>query len=347
MGCWNGTCFLSNLSIRCGDPIKLQFLTQDFPTSSIFEFEDYDANTDPRDINGNTYTNDIYTPFAPVISGKYNDYGSMDHVVLDTSLLLFKAYVSRLVESKKIVSLQDTDSWISRDRESPNVPKGMDATTPVNVDKIDEFIDLVERGCIIVKSVSGYWTRLRFVMMHEDIYNKAISIIDNTKSESYEEKGCIGKLLDNKKKKFIDFAVHGKLPKKIDDDNACMAASFKAALEKNNIPIDEKLSLDLKVLLSEILWTDFSYSEYRISCLPFVKRFIMDDANKESIEGIVDSLYDFLKLTIYLSKLRKTWELTGGTGSQDDNTNMVIEHSKAILKFAKEYRDAFDKECNS
>lgn len=317
MGCWNGTCFLSNISILAGDRVKLQLL---MPTcSSLSEFVDlneYDENQDPRDINGVTYVGDNYFPFAPVITGEYNDYGSIEKIESDAKLDFFKKYLKHLVKNQKIASLQTVDKWLSRNRESKTPKKGIDATIPVKTDDIEKFIDMVERGSIIVKTPNGGWVRLRFVMMHENIYNSSIQSMSKWKSWQGEN---IFKLQENKKKKISDFYVKGIIP--FNEDGEPMVK------ETDSNPVL------VKMLAHETLWQDFSYSENRIWYKSFLIDFCENTKDEETVNKVISLAYDNINMNNYLCALRKPWALTGGAGSQDDNQKEIATHNKLISKF--------------
>lgn len=347
MGCWNGTCFLSNISIRSGDRIKLQLLMPAGGKESrdYVELDEYSANDDPRDINGITYVCDELIPFSPVITGKYNDYGSIEEVVKDASLVFLKKYVSDLASRGEILSLQSVDTWISRNREDKNAPKGKDATVPINVDDIDGFIDMVERGSIIVKSYFGGWRRLRFVMMHEDIYQSALASVGKWKD--WHGKNIVSSQ-KAKQKQIISFYTTGAFPVDEDSSDAHKALSktlietveniADKAVDKTKKEAEKALHSMKSMFAGEILWEDFRFSENRIWCRGYLADFCGDIKNKKNLAGVVEAAFDNININNYISKLRKPWALTGGGGSQDDNESDVAAHGKMIAKFVVSYK---------
>lgn len=340
MGCWNGTCFLSNLSIMAGDRIKLQLLAPFMPSEDEVDLNKYTANDDPRGINGITYVSDVLTPIAPVISGEYNDYGSIKKVDSDASLTFLKAYVNELIRTKSIVSLMTVDSWISRNRDEKNPPKGMDATIPININDIDGFIDMVERGSILVKSQFGKWVRLRFVMMHEGIYQNALDSLENDDEWDSET------MIENKQK-IINFLKTGEVPKDSKDERLNLALKITETLKEFKHTPTESQKLSIKMVLNEILWEDFMYSENRIASTWFIKEYVNDPKNKKHAIGVVEAAYDYLKIKNYIERLRKPWALTGGNGSQHDNHDAVVSHSKMVAKFAMRHTKALEARYNS
>jgi hypothetical protein len=352
MGCWNGTCFLSNISIRSGDRIKLQLLMPagGKESSDYIDLEHYDVNCDPRDINGITYVCDELIPFTPAITGKYNDYGSIEEVVKDDSLVFLKKYIGELVSRGEILSLQSVDKWLDRNRDDKDAPKGKDATIPVNVNNIDEFIDMVERGSIIVKSCFGGWRRLRFVMMHEDIYQSALSSVGKWKD--WHGKNIVNSQ-KTKQKQIISFYTTGTLP--VDDDSSDSQKALSKMLIDTVEDISEKMTDKDKekaekalhsmksMFAGEILWEDFRYSENRIWCRGYLSDFCSDSKNKKNLAGAVAAAFENININNYISKLRKPWALTGGCGSQDDNETDVAAHCKMITKFVVAYNKELKK----
>lgn len=349
MGCWNGTCFLSNLSIRHGDKIKLQLLVPRCygrlgHSRDSVDLDAYKASDDPRDINGVTYINGAYAPLAPAITGEYNDYGSIENVEDNDALKFLKQYVKSLVKQEDIVSLRSVDTWLYRDREKKNQPTGLKATIPVNVDDIDAFINIVERGSIIIKSPYSGWVRLRFVMMHDDIYQSGVDMVN--KWTVYGEDKTLKQAWAVKQKEIVNYYANGDVPiaNKNDDDTTkllhSMVDTFKELMkkaptdeEKNNLQavINEQEGL----MASSTLWIDFHYDEHRLYCHRFIHKYCAN--NKQLVSGFVKEMYQNLAMTQYLGKLRKPWMVTGGGGSQDDNEECVAAHSKAVMKFVKEY----------
>jgi hypothetical protein len=322
MGCWNGTCFLSNLSIRAGDRVKLQLLMPTCGQNSrdVFDLDKYDENTDPREINGITYVCDDYEPFAPVITGEYNDYGSIEKVKEDGNLSFIKSFIKDLEKKKEILSLQTVDKWIGRNRESKEAKKGIDATIPIKINDIEKFIDMVERGSIVVKSCYGGWRRLRFVMMHEDIYNESLKSVSKWKDWHGKNIATKQKI---KQQQIVDFYTKGIFPPNEDGE--------VIAPDKASAPM-------IRMLLNETIWEDFNYSENTVWYKNYLSDFCNETKDVDIINNVISNAFDNLNINNFLGALRKPWALTGGSGSQDDNEKEVKNHSKVISKFIIEHK---------
>ena len=69
MGCWNGTCGVSQLPIHCGDKVKLVLLKK-----SVY-IEDSVKGS------GFCYSNGLFEPYYLPLSGEYNDYGTIENII--------------------------------------------------------------------------------------------------------------------------------------------------------------------------------------------------------------------------------------------------------------------------
>jgi hypothetical protein len=80
MGCWNDTCFVTNLPVFAGDPVEVLFLRAD-PVSDSF-----------------CYPNDSWTPYSFTFHGKYDDYGGVEDCEGVALPYLVEAIQENLVE---------------------------------------------------------------------------------------------------------------------------------------------------------------------------------------------------------------------------------------------------------
>ena len=69
MGCWNGTCMISNLPILAGEETKLVFL-----------FSPHREKVTLTNASGHYYATDFLKPAFFPITGKYNDYGVIEDI---------------------------------------------------------------------------------------------------------------------------------------------------------------------------------------------------------------------------------------------------------------------------
>lgn len=144
MGCWNGTCMISNLPILSGEEVKLVILTSHKDTVKI-------TNT-----TGYYYSTDLLTPAFFPITGIYNDYGMIEDIQKDwaydlTLSILKKTYEVIEVEKKEIVDFD-----------------------------LEHILEGIERGTLKVceKNDTFKPSPFSFVMIRKDIWD---GIVQNTK----------------------------------------------------------------------------------------------------------------------------------------------------------------------
>lgn len=160
MGCWNGTCALSNLPIMYGDRVKLIFICA-FNTAPI-----PGAN---HPISP-SYPDDVWSALPLVVSGTYNDYGSIenvdDDIFIDAGLKVFQ----KLKTSGRLKI--ETDKY----------------TSDVDFETMAQFADIVERGRVTVKHPYRHndgFLQLAFCLIREDIWNV---VVKSYKPESWQPK---------------------------------------------------------------------------------------------------------------------------------------------------------------
>jgi len=109
MGCWNGTCMISNLPIMSGDKIKLVLLSNS-------------PGNEYMSSGGYCYATGLMAPAFFAISGEYDDYGNIENIVTDwnyelISDILKKRYKRIKFEDKDLTefTLEDIINGIERD----------------------------------------------------------------------------------------------------------------------------------------------------------------------------------------------------------------------------------------
>ncbi len=80
MGCWNGTCMISNLPIISGEDVKLVLLYRPYETLKELKSSAY------------CYPNGIFHVGAFALDAKYNDYGNVEDIVEDLNFKLVEKY---------------------------------------------------------------------------------------------------------------------------------------------------------------------------------------------------------------------------------------------------------------
>lgn len=140
MGCWNGTCMISNLPIISGEKIKLVLLQSGYNPNVIGH-------------SGYVYSNEVLAPAFLPISGEYNDYGGIENIIEDWNYKIVDKYLKT-----KFGKILEIDGDVNDDWE------------------LIDFIDGIERGEPKYK-VNEDFTKcnLSSVMIRQDIWDVCVT----------------------------------------------------------------------------------------------------------------------------------------------------------------------------
>jgi len=123
MGCWNGTCMISNLPIISGEKVKLVIL------HDLFNHDRYSG--------GFCYANGLMRPLFLPIDGEYNDYGMIENIVENRNFHfvtehLKKAYSQIEVEKEILNEFTLEDVLTGIERSSLRVKRNKDLFQPAD-----------------------------------------------------------------------------------------------------------------------------------------------------------------------------------------------------------------------
>lgn len=160
MGCWNETCFFSNLPIMAGERIVL------IPLISSFGIE-----------SGKTcYVTDNYSPMGFVFRGEYNDYGGIENYSVSNIINdFFSTKKIKKIYNKDVTEEDCIKAFKQSSLKSPmNIAKNLMQAEPIDFANIDEFLEhLIHEGlCYGIRKLP-----LNFVMIHEELYDSLINEI--------------------------------------------------------------------------------------------------------------------------------------------------------------------------
>ena len=123
MGCWNGTCGISQLPILCGRKVKAFLMLQS-------EFAESLGGA------GVCYSTAHFRPWFFPVTANYNDYGSIDGIEKDwNSEYMLETFQKWLVEGKVRI-LSNDEAEIN----SPNIKK---------FETLNDVFECVERGALV------------------------------------------------------------------------------------------------------------------------------------------------------------------------------------------------------
>lgn len=150
MGCWLGTCAVTNLSIFENDPIRAYILsrsqTHDDPNHRL-----YDATWG----GGYTYVEDVWFPHFLPLKGLYDDYGGITEVERD-----FNSTIVEHTLRKHVVETPD----------NRRCPVKKDGT-------FEDLLGWIERGEVQLKDrVFGGSMRLGLMLVHESAFQFVVGL---------------------------------------------------------------------------------------------------------------------------------------------------------------------------
>ena len=153
MGCWNGTCMISNLPILSGEKVKLVFLTKNFEKPEILNS------------SGFCYSHDLLTPAFLPISGEYDDYGGIENITKDFNYKIIEEFFKRIFPSKIKNCDDECENW-----------------------DLETIIHYIERGVCKFLDKNDTWKDFDFswVFIREDIYQSIVKLNRNLKIYDYD-----------------------------------------------------------------------------------------------------------------------------------------------------------------
>ncbi len=309
MGCFNGTCQISQLPIHSGEKVRFLLLTKNPYTMDSYRRDGETFN--PRAGTEGVYSGDFWYPELVPIRASYDDYGSVEDV--DTECLNWQYWKyfldQRIVEREK----GDGSCW------DYSVKKGMD---------LDKLLIALQNGCLLLRD--DYYRQdmqlpVSQTMIREDVYQSMLGI----------------KIQDD-----LNLCKPGKIgephtPETIFNhgmelfNSKEMDKGFLVPASKNHKEIlvfSDEYNFDNKFI------TGLRSQEGARGIKPY-RGWIVENiqsVTKEKATDLIRDISDFQYIQSMVSFLRKTWHPGTGCGSQSSNLKMVNQHSKSVAKIASE-----------
>ncbi len=271
MGCWNGTCALSNLSIHAGEKAYLILLVR--------------TSNETRHMGGGfCYTRLDYSPIFVPLLGEYDDYGAIENIVEGPHTEALLKYFS------------DPNNYriVSRKFDKESMP---DHHPPF--DSIKKLINSIERGFVRIKQ----------------------QVIRDKKDPYFTPEGDLSE--DHRFSCFNEWVDVGFM--------LIHASIFDSIVRNTCLPIDEQKIEELKQ----------SRPVERLHHYLFPS--ICSDVNFLGYEtDVFENTLLMGKLEWALMGLHKFYNIQAGAGSQDDNSdnlvNLFKETRKVIAERKRRYR---------
>lgn len=155
MGCWNGTCGISQMSIPAGEKVKCFLLLQ----------SDYNGALNGA---GQCYSTAYFRPWFFPVTAEYNDYGSIENIEMDWHAeYMLKTFQKWLADGT--VKLLGDESEIN----SPDIDK---------FETLENVFDCVERGGLVFKSSKAKRgdgiRKIGIFMVLTDVYDSLVETGD-------------------------------------------------------------------------------------------------------------------------------------------------------------------------
>jgi hypothetical protein len=308
MGCWNGTCGISQLPILAGEKVKAFLLIQS------------DYNKEIKG-SGTSYPSEYFLPWFFPVSAEYNDYGSVENIVMDwNAKYMLKTFKGWLKTNE--VKILDDDAEIN----SPDIEE---------FEKLEDVFACVERGALVIKDHHTIWDenskswiasensyiKIGIFMVLETVFNDLIVECDrfiHTEDNEYYFKE------DRKNKtkviKFInEIRTNVGSEKTMDKSEGCLRDILIRAFI-GDAPVPDK---------------EYSFGHYKT---------LLYDPKKVSVEDFINKLEESKSISISMKYLRKMWIPQTGGGSQSEELSFNKVLTESMLNRIKIRQDEIEKQ---
>jgi hypothetical protein len=304
MGCWNGTCGVSGLAIRAGEPVRL-LLLQEHSRSE-----------------GTAYSpDDLFHVRGMPLKGVYNDYGNIEEVEENIlTALLVEAFQQDAVPQQS--SYED------------------EVIDPPNLD-LKRILYAIERGTMQIhrrswalmsqeedEKITVDPVSLSFFMVHERIFQAVVSNAPEKQTEwAYNAGRDVVKLLRN----MVDLAKR-KVPEIKDPEALAQVLELRLSLRESYRTMGPDIT-------KQVLGLGQRYCDSpAVEDSPTLMGTGIDD---ETAEVITKTVGEMLLFDIGMQSMRKAYHICCGAGSQADERHQLFNVALETIALIKE-RDAED-----
>ena len=180
-------------------------------------------------------------------------------------------------------------------------------------------------------------------MIHYDMYNSIFSIMQTVK---HDYRDCI--ISDNIRKwekELIEMFYDQKFPDDFDKHEKEVLLKFLDTMHTAEKDSVKQLCayLQYKTFSSEWCWDDFRSREAQPFRFFIIQDIIMGCNDRKLTSEKLHLAGDYLIVNEYLLLMRKSWQITSGSGSQDNNEDIVQKNIKHISTFIKNYKKELKK----
>ena len=337
MGCWNGTCMISNLPIQQGEKIKLVLLRNGISSKNLFNSSGY------------VYSHDIFTPSFFPLTGVYNDYGMIEVVDEDWNHKLIEDHFKKLFGEKIIVNGETKENWNLIDVLNGVERNDLKYYGKPNKEQLErkamaiEAVKVYDKQGYSSKKIEREWqelaemnvdemlrqANLSFVMIKEDVWNH---ICENYVGEFYNRDSKSNTDNDN------DFYLSAKKYCKIEFENGIIRIEkFSKLINTTTNTTEEVLKAHEK--LNEFLASGYAMAVFTKQNLDFLTPELYDkftiEGDAERREDVLNRYTEFTIISSFLSETRKGWMMQPGSGSQHDGWGVHLMLAEIVMKICK------------
>lgn len=277
MGSWNTTDALTQLPILYGDKIRCFVIKQ----------QPYEI-----DLNGTCYSNDLWAPIGPSITGIYNDYGSIGKIEksLNSEILLD--------------TFRNSNLDIKTDK--------FDDEVNLKTSNLETLLNCVERGRIKSKeyTVANNSLHLGLMFVLEETYQTMLSFnpVDTCRFE-HSGGGYYYAPISKSFKPIIEewYELHFNL--------------FKALKNK----------FEHHFLGGKLFWQFRSYGldAFKPALIELIKK--ETPMSDHQVQNIFKNMIEMMHFDFSMSSGRKMYQPQTGSGSQNDETSIHVALANATL----------------
>lgn len=302
MGCWNGTCNISNMPIFKGDKVVL------IPLMKVHEGTAFNT----------CYPSDNFIPLGFPIIGYYNDYGGLyDIEISDVNREYFKSLDFYFVGC-------DEEEPYKRVKKYENFE---DFVNDVLCSVEGCYLDVTDMDIMQSDLVKDGKTEVNYMMVHYDLYNALLSNMKNRKP--YKEDKTFEVL---QTEKFIaDFN------KELDT-----LVKVKSNSISNNGEVDKAMQMLYKLIVRNLSNGIFNKGDsfYEGRWNYFIENMIEDENIREEIIKCAVDKYIFMVVLSYMRK-GYLCDSGCGSQSGETKLHMIMAEfiQSQVMKNAEQYED--------
>lgn len=301
MGCWNGTCGITQLAIHSGEPTIGFLIVRNHP--------------DGWAANGHCYSTQYWCPLSLHIEGIYNDYGTLEDVDEgDWNYQLALKYIKANLIEKDLGDNQYHDVPVKKD----------DLGWEKLADAIHEDrLELVTGG--FWKQYYPHVTGLSvgLMMVHKKVFD---AIIDGGIVGWRRDKITMETLTKDGWDIVEYFRKSHRLTASAITDSEKAIARMVARSNMDIVCSNDKDN-NLKHITISGEGADFNTGKHYMQCL---SDKVAEGASNSELEAIIKKMAEFYIFSCAMSMMRKTWMPQSGAGSQSDDMELYTTVNQTV-----------------